>query len=403
MKNLLLLALGLLLSIPSFSQYAWTQQNDFPGVARQWSQGFVVLKNGYVIGGRDDSGVVTKELWAYNPDTDTWTQKADLPGDARAMAGVGVVNNKAYVFWGFDANVTNVFSDTWEYDAINNSWTQKASFNGQGRASAVSFVINNKIYAGTGYYSTTVMDDWWEYNPANDTWTQKNDFPGAARRTASGCSAGSFGYLGLGGSQQGGTVWYHDWWRYSAQSDTWTQLADFPGGGAGNSTAFEINGLVNIATGWENFNYFSKEHWQYIPQSDAWAQLTDFPGSGRWGTCSFSFGNYAILMEGSTGNTPGDLDDVWRYGSGVSVPEIEEMSLSVYPNPSNGVFFLSGDLNRTTEIEVYSIDGKLVIKESLNTSNFPCKLDLSNYGKGVYLYQITSGNKPASGKLELVK
>lgn len=404
MKNLLLLFVGITLSIPSFSQYTWTQQNDFPGVARQWSRAFVIGKKGYVVGGKDANNVVTKELWEYSPDDDTWTQKANLVGDARSLMGVGAVNGKGYVFWGGAAGgSTNTLSDTWEYDPIGNTWTQKASFNGQARTTPVSFTINGKIYAGVGYYNTTTLNDFWEYNPATDTWAQKTDFPGDPRRTASGCSAGDFGYLGLGASPQGNTVWYHDWWKYNPLTDAWTQQASFPGEGVGNSVAFDINGQVNVTTGWEDFSYYSKEHWQYNPQNNSWTQLSDFSGVARWGACAFSFGNYAILLEGAVVNGPPTLNDVWRYGSGVSVSELEEITLSVYPNPSNGVFFLSGDLNKTTEIEVYNTEGKQIMKKNINTSSAPYKIDLSGNSKGVYLYQITSGDKIATGKLEVIK
>ncbi len=54
---------------------------------------------------------------------------------------------------------------------------------------------------------------------------QKASFPGSARRSASGFSCGKYGYL-IGGDD--GTSYKNDFWRYSIDSNKWTQLKSFP-------------------------------------------------------------------------------------------------------------------------------------------------------------------------------
>lgn len=66
------------------------------------------------------------------------------------------------------------------------------------RYSAVGFSIGSKGYIGTGQDACGYKNDFWEYNPADNSWTQKADFGGGGRVAAVGFSIGSKGYIGTG-------------------------------------------------------------------------------------------------------------------------------------------------------------------------------------------------------------
>ncbi len=75
------------------------------------------------------------------------------------------------------------------------------------------------------------------------------------------------------------------------------------------------------------------------------------------------------------------------------VEEINAKSVSVYPNPSQGVFQLKGLTN--TEIKrvaVFDINGARIYTNELVTSNNAetYLLDLSNFPEGLYVFEVTS-------------
>jgi hypothetical protein len=68
---------------------------------------------------------------------------------------------------------------------------------------------------------------------------------------------------------------------------------------------------------------------------------------------------------------------------------VENYSISIYPNPTSGIFKIvqQSDLGFTTEIFDYS--GNLVMKKSISNSS-EMKVDLSKYGRGLYIVKITN-------------
>jgi bacillolysin len=81
--------------------------------------------------------------------------------------------------------------------------------------------------------------------------------------------------------------------------------------------------------------------------------------------------------------------------SGVLANESFELNaISIYPNPSNGIFNIAlGDVNPTL-IEVYDLTGKIILsKKEITTSNFETSIDLSSASQGVYFVKIAADNQ----------
>jgi len=92
-----------LLPILAFSQFnQWTKKADFTAGKRERAVAFSIGDYGYVSTGIDTAEILLKDLWQYDPNTDTWMQKADLPGAARRDAIAFSVNGKGYVGTGID-------------------------------------------------------------------------------------------------------------------------------------------------------------------------------------------------------------------------------------------------------------------------------------------------------------
>jgi hypothetical protein len=76
-----------------------------------------------------------------------------------------------------------------------------------------------------------------------------------------------------------------------------------------------------------------------------------------------------------------------------------DVSLSVFPNPSNSLInFVTAD-NSVKEVRIFDLTGKLVDTKALTEGSL--KLDVSAYAKGVYVYSLLnqSGETVKTGKL----
>ncbi len=73
------------------------------------------------------------------------------------------------------------------------------------------------------------------------------------------------------------------------------------------------------------------------------------------------------------------------------------VNLSLYPNPSSGVFFINGKTNDLTAIEIYDINGKRVLTQ---TNSFE-RIDISELKSAVYLVKLYT--KQAIKTIKLVK
>lgn len=77
--------------------------------------------------------------------------------------------------------------------------------------------------------------------------------------------------------------------------------------------------------------------------------------------------------------------NVIKTSSGIS----EKMQVKVYPNPSNGKFRIDGlEINRLNNIQIYSVDGKLIVQKKSNSSIED--VDISSQPNGKYLLFINN-------------
>ena len=86
-----------------------------------------------------------------------------------------------------------------------------------------------------------------------------------------------------------------------------------------------------------------------------------------------------------------NVGDVWMQSLGAAENELGKVL--VYPNPTNGRIFIS-QLNTAADVEVYSIEGKLL--KYFNAIEDYIDLDVAS---GIYLLNITTGNKTTIQKV----
>lgn len=181
-------------------------------------------------------------------------------------------------------------------------WTKKSNpFPGEGRENAVSFVIGNVAYLGTGYvyknYSNVYYKDFWKYDSSSDTWTQIADFPGDARYEAVSFSANGKGYVGLGSSEN---KICNDFYEYNPGSDSWTKITNFPDARYG-AVSFSINNIGYVGTGYDG-TALKSDFYKY--ENGAWVAIASLPTSeARIYATAFVVGDLAYVAGG--GHEPG--------------------------------------------------------------------------------------------------
>ncbi len=77
--------------------------------------------------------------------------------------------------------------------------------------------------------------------------------------------------------------------------------------------------------------------------------------------------------------------------------EIDEIDISIYPNPTRGAFVVETASMDRVELNIYSPTGQIVLSETLIDG--AAKIDLSEYPKGIYFIQLLSNQKIENRKV----
>jgi len=90
---------------------------------------------------------------------------------------------------------------------------------------------------------------------------------------------------------------------------------------------------------------------------------------------------------------------------GVNVNELNTVNgINIYPNPSNGIFNITGEFNSNSNIiiTVSDITGKVILNNKLNNvSILNQEIDLKNNDKGIYFIKINNNDKVATYKVTI--
>lgn len=105
---------------------------------------------------------------------------------------------------------------------------------------------------------------------------------------------------------------------------------------------------------------------------------------GRNNTNSYALGN---LFEDNTSLSGVDAED-WTVNvqANLSAELFEKENITVYPNPSNGIFKIEND--NINKIEVFDLTGKII--KSNKASSPIISIDLTTFETGVYFAKLTN-------------
>ncbi|MFP4447131.1 MAG: Ig-like domain-containing protein [Bacteroidales bacterium] len=85
--------------------------------------------------------------------------------------------------------------------------------------------------------------------------------------------------------------------------------------------------------------------------------------------------------------------------SATNINELEKHGIEVYPNPTDGVFYITNKENAKMELVISDITGKSILKKAIEDSRN--QINLSDYATGIYILQISRGEDTYSGKIIL--
>lgn len=243
----------------------------------------------------------------------SWDSIPDFTSQRTRAVGFSLLD-KGYVCSGLDtADFTQ--NDLWQYDPVLGSWSQKASLPGPPRRNAVGFTIDNIAYVGTGADSSSapggqILKDFWKYDPLLNSWSQIADYPGGNGNGvyfASAFSSNEKGYV-IGG-KLGPDSYTNQLWEYKPSQDIWAARAPYLGGPRYQLVSTRIGNKVIVGLG-VNEDIYTKDLYAYNIGTNTWEQLGDFPAAERGGAIAYTIKNQAFIALGTDG---GYRDDVWEY------------------------------------------------------------------------------------------
>jgi hypothetical protein len=145
---------------------------QFPGDAIGYQSGFVSGDKLYVGTGRNVAGQTVDEFWEYNLLSGIWTRKANYPGGTMSGGTAFTINGKGYMGFG-TPNQKNLY----EYDPATDTWNLKSEIPDfftdidKDRYALVSIAAGGKAVVGLGRHSTvSAFGDMYSYDPLENRW-----------------------------------------------------------------------------------------------------------------------------------------------------------------------------------------------------------------------------------------
>jgi N-acetylneuraminic acid mutarotase len=386
------------------AQNIWDKRESVGGSKRERAVGFAIGSRGYVCLGQDTLNQMLKDLWEFDPGTNSWTQKADFPGVARRDAAAFSIGSKAYVGTGMsnaDAVVGVPLSDFWEYDPAANLWTAKAAY--PGNSGGGIYYASGFSVAGKGYFccgkrgSSSYSTELWEYNPSGNLWTSKAPFPGGVRYGGVAFTIGNSGYYGTGTDEN---ILTQDFYKYTPLSNTWSAITPFPGSGRFSCSGFTLAGRGYIVFGTDGG--YKDELWEYNPLINDWTLKASYPNGERRSGVAFTIGSRAYAGTGK--GLTGTRRDFYEYAAapliGIEEPGNSSIS-SLYPNPvsSSATVILSEDIFISTPAlswELNDISGKLLQSAKIESASF--SVQKNTLPAGIYFLCLKSGGACIASK-----
>ena len=140
----------------------WLQLAPLPITTFYGTPTFAIGDRGYIKDPYNGSS-----FYEYNPSSDSWTMKAPFPGDHPFRPRGFTQYGYGFFIGGFQGNPGSLpwewDKQVWRYDPLTDSWERQDDHPGTIRRWAVAPMIGNKVYYGLGTNGTN-FNDWWQFD-----------------------------------------------------------------------------------------------------------------------------------------------------------------------------------------------------------------------------------------------
>lgn len=239
-----------------------------------------------------------------------------LPGSAVAQtSGIGALVHPAAVS---ESATPPVWTAMASFPATVSSW---------GGPMTISFAIGTNGYialpCGGPGTCPPQGEPLWKYSPQSDSWTQLRNQPNLLLESPS-FIIGENAYV-VSGTQV---------WQYAPASDQWTRKNDIPSSDNRGAFGFSVNGLGYIGGGY----YDGCALWEYNPATDSWMAENNIPvlqyGLNDPSACAILGIAFTI---GSTAYVTGTNSYFWAYS-----PDTDTWATKAYVDATYGQAFAIG-------------------------------------------------------------
>jgi len=289
----------------SASDYTWKFLAPLPiemGEASSVSDGTYV----YMVSGHGNSWENVKDLWRYDPATDSWDKRASqnvVKNANHVMAQC--FNGKIYLLCGFapehnEVAIYDIATDTWSAGTPL-TLEDGSPFN---VGSSASGVVNGKIYVAGGLHNDNKDGETiftFVYDPEDGpggSWTQLADMPADdARNHPAGVGYNGKFYVFAGRrGPNGNRPGIKTSLVYDPSVDEWSYIADIPTVRAGMGAAVELFGELYVIGG-EQPGVLESVVEAYNPETNTWSTKQPLQ-VGRHGHYPVKLGNTIHVVAG---------------------------------------------------------------------------------------------------------
>ena len=274
--------------------------------ARTAATAFVVDGKAYIVGGRTlssdacktNANGYPKNLWQYDPTTDTWTGLGEVPFGSRVHATAQVVGSDVYVGLGFSGGVyneNNYHRDWWRYTPATHTWQQLDSFPNDYTNDCAAYYLDGKIYACYGFGTYGYSRQIGEYDIASDTWTaHETSYKNATHGISlTGAQVGERCFLGGGWNSK--NLNERQWYEFDPATDRWTERAKMPSGRVYTATTTDSRYIYVMGGRHFGGSLTTGEVYDqvlcYDTGKDIWTLHGHLPGGARENAVAFTIGN----------------------------------------------------------------------------------------------------------------
>ena len=378
------------------SPYDWVEVQDTLPFAAKDGSGLVVFDNKmWLLGGWDppfhEPLNTHSQVWS-STDGANWDSITTAPWPARHAAAWLVGNGAMWVICGDPQS--GCLTDVWKSeDGIN--WIQTCTaIPGFVPRSNVNYVfLNGKLTLfGGEQCSGSPQNDVWT-SADGITWTQETDAPWEGRgMQINNVIDGSGNMWMLGGSNEGTRRSYNDVWK-SADGITWTLVNESaPWAGRYWHTVSYFDNKIwlfaGMATGTE-----MNDVW-YSEDGITWKELKsttgNWPAATRHAQSGTTYDDAVWYMCGISTNNSWKIINTTTNQANLSEKTLNDIQISVFPNPSNGNFTIESKENFENEsISILDFSGRKIHSQKLTNGISKEEIKLSALSKGIYVIQFS--------------